>query len=259
MSDAVPGRHISRAHVFACISMFDGGVDLNPENFKAVIAVSSGNSIFVAEKVLSDPFERTSDFRVKHVIGNIGHPGITLMIAPEIPRIKSPSNDFMAVTHADYDYRREDNFTGTSLHLSFTGWKMPVTAQARGFIDQDVHMVESVISVHDNGDWIGDLDIMAIQAGIYAIHIECNCQEPAPRAHQRYTSIDSWNDLLDPPETVAIIRAKGNWAARLAAVSILRQKYPDSRMCVFGQETICWRCLERKWVVEKDSADFLID
>ena len=36
-----------------------------------------------------------------------------------------------------------------------------------------------------------------------------------------YTSVDSWDELLDIPENVGVFRAHGNWAARLEAVSIL--------------------------------------
>ncbi|MCJ1230364.1 hypothetical protein MMC12_007037 [Toensbergia leucococca] len=89
------------------------------------MAISSGNSIYIASVLLSDPAEKTSNIDIKRVIGNVGQPGIVLMVSPQNLRIKPPNRDFRAVTHAEYDFSRRNSFSGTSLHLSFTKWKLP--------------------------------------------------------------------------------------------------------------------------------------
>jgi hypothetical protein len=63
-----------------------------------------------------------------------------------------------------------------------------------------------------------------------------------------YTSIDSWEELLDEPGTVGIFRAHGNWAARLAAVSILsRNEIGGHNFGVLGPEPFCLECLEEEF------------
>ncbi|KAL3433952.1 hypothetical protein BDV09DRAFT_196314 [Aspergillus tetrazonus] len=123
--------------------------------------------MFVAAVVLLDPFEQPAAHEVRRIVGNISQPGISLLVAPEKPRIRSRPNQYTAVLHASYDFKRENNIAGTSLHLSFTDWRFPLEAGGSRTIDQDVLVVE-----HDHDPMAYDLKY-------------------------DYTSIDSWDELLD--------------------------------------------------------------
>jgi hypothetical protein len=53
-----PVLRLSRAEVFACISMFDSGsYNLDPDALQEVFAMSSGNSIYITGSMICDPYE----------------------------------------------------------------------------------------------------------------------------------------------------------------------------------------------------------
>lgn len=248
MSPAKP-ISLTRQWSFACVAYFDSGyTKLDLENLDSVFALCSEDSIFVASSFLLDPFERSEPHRLRRIVGNISHPGITLLVAPEESKIRKPTDQYNAVTHASYDWQRENNFTGTTLHLSFTDWQIPLQAEGYRSIDQDVRIVESVISVLDRGKWVADLDILCIGFDVLTC-IAWEHDRHACETHNLeydYVSIDNWDELLDRPEGVGIFRAHGNWAARLAAVSILSQQGQGHSIAVFGRRNICFKCLEEK-------------
>lgn len=163
-------------------------------------------------------------------------------------KIRPLGNEYNLVEHAAYDGKREDNFKGTSLHLSFTDWTLPL--EVKGVegrtIDQEACIVESVISVLDSGKWVADLDILCIDfEALMKLRVSHQCPaHPNGRADYDYTSLDSWEELLDVPTNVGFFRAHGNWAARLAAVSILCQKGQGHSIGLLGPEKFCLECLD---------------
>jgi len=251
--DVLP--RISRAQAFACIMMFESGnlnITLN-YNLASVMAISSGNSIFVPKALLSDPFENIDEYKFQRIVGNIGKPGITLLVCPQNPRIRGLSDDFRVVRHGRYDFKREDNFKETSLHLSFTDWKLPLDTGTRswGNITKDVHFIESVVSVHDRGVWVADIDLVKDSQKLWRL-VSCGCQDQEAQVSNkssmsmRLTSIDSWDELLDSPKGIGVFRARGNWAARLAAASILgRRSVSDSNSFIVGATAPCLRCAHK--------------
>lgn len=245
-------KALTLQEAFACVAKFESGtVNVEPEDLSTALALCSEDSIFVAAVVLSDPFDTPAPNDIRRIAGNIGQPGLSILVAPQEPQIRKPSFAFNAVAHEPYDFRRENNFSGTSLHLSFTEWKFPLEASTERTIDQDVMVVESVISVLDRGQWVADLDIMGIDfQGLSRIANKCNNKdEHASISHDPnydYFSVDNWDELVDAPEGVGIFRAHGNWAARLAAVSILSQKGQDHSIGVFGSSRVCFKCLEEE-------------
>ena len=244
----VSSNRCSRAQVFACIATFEsGGFNVDPYGMSAVMAISSRNSIFVAGVLLSDPADFSSAMDIRRVVGNVGQPGITLMVSPPNLLVKPPIQDFRAVTHAPYDYKRINKFSGTSLHLSFTKWRQPLTSRHYGIIDQDIFMTEAVVSVRDSGRWVADIDVLAANLGNHALTAECNCHQLQESFSGDFVSIDSWEELLDPPLTFGIVRAHGNWAARLAAVCVWTQKNKTNWPGVVDPKTPCIHCLERKY------------
>ncbi|KAI9802803.1 MAG: hypothetical protein M1833_001402 [Piccolia ochrophora] len=234
--------------------MFESGtLNIDPMELLPVMAICSGDSIFVAGEMLSDPAENHPRFYIRRIVGNIGRPGITMMVAPQNPRVRCASDDYRAVTHALYDNNTEDNFQGTSLHLSFTNFKMPMATGSFGYIDQDVFFIESIVSVHDRGDWVADLDVLAAMSDDVKRSSRCHCGHPTSTFKGAMTSIDSWDELLDPPENAGIVRAHDNWAARLAAYCVLRQRGLAPKAVVVRSNVTCWNC------VEKQKAMFYID
>ena len=221
------GLEVTRAQTLSCIAMFEAGINVHPDGLQHVIAMAWENSIFVTNLLLSDPSDVASAHSIKRITGNVGRPGLTMMVAPNKPQIRAPSNSYRLVNHVDYDGKREDNFKNTSLHLSFTEWNVPLVSSStgdRGAIDQDVFFLESVVSVHDQGTWVADLDVLKLLKDVtqnnrsYDIATEiCDCSEKNP-IEQKVglqkkvpASIDTWDELLDPPESIAIFRAKDNW------------------------------------------------
>ncbi len=246
-------RHMepSRCRSFACIVTLESGQQMGPSDCQGIIAVSVGNSIFVAAELLSDPLDfGACGGQVRRLTGNVGMPGISLMILPQSPlRIRPMSHDLRVVPHLEYDHKRQDNFQGTSLHLSFTNWRRPFDAADHGMIDETIFWVECVVSVHDRGKWVADVDILALENRGYIEPwpLACEC---GGSGDGNMTSIDSWEEILDLPENVGVVRAHGNWAARLAVLAVCRQrKDPSEVFVVRPKDTLCARCLPAQYCV----------
>lgn len=78
---------MTRAQSFACIAMMESGQsNIDIEHTEAVVALCSDNSIFVAGILLSDPTTDNLGMNIRHLIGNVGHAGIVLMISPNEPQ-----------------------------------------------------------------------------------------------------------------------------------------------------------------------------
>ena len=248
---------IRRANALCCIAHFESGIGLgSPEDFEETLAIASGNSIFVLGASISDPFDYVNENVVRRIVGNIGRTGICMLIAPVDPRIKNLGNEYNLVNHTTYDGKREDNFKSTSLTLSFTDWTVPLEVKGGGArtIDQEAYFVESVISVLESGKWVADLDILRID---FERLSKIEMQAPCPGhtdgvADYDYTSIDNWEELLDSPVDVGIFRARGNWAARLAAVSILSQQGHGHSVGLLGPEEFCLQCLHDQYDCSRD-------
>ena len=123
------------------------------------------------------------------------------------------SNDYRIVPRAPYNGKREDNFRATTLHLSFTDWRLPLQTSVRRVIDEAVSLAESVVSVYNRGKWVADLDILGVKwEPVVKIVPGCRCsdEERARSASLPWTSVDSWDDSLDLPESTAIFRGNGN-------------------------------------------------
>lgn len=248
---------LPKLNTLSCIAHFESGtLIMQPEEFEQTLAIASGNSIFVIGVLMSDPFDLVPEDTVKRIIGNIGRTGICLLVAPFEPQIRSLGEQWNLVNHAAYDKKREDNFKSTSLHLSFTDWTLPLEVKGSGAraIDQEANLVEAVISVLDAGKWVADLDILCIDFNALTrleMSHECPGHSDGPSDYD-FTSLDTWEELLDPPKSVGFFRAHGNWAARLAAVSILAQKDQGHSVGLFGPKDHCLDCLNATYDATED-------
>ena len=146
-------KTLSRSEAFACITFFEsGGVDLDPAGFDQVMAVCSGNSLFVSGALLQDPWEIQDGPSIRQLIGNVGKPGISLLVPPASPRVRQLEvGQWRQINHFAFQGLREDAFHATTLHLSFTDAETPVLSGKYGECSAEVSFIESLVSVHDRG------------------------------------------------------------------------------------------------------------
>jgi hypothetical protein len=243
---------MSRAESFACIAMFESGrFNIDPEKLNEAIALCSEDSIFVSGILLSDPALTPSGLSIRHLVGNVGHAGMVFMVSPLDPKVRPVTNDPASVEHCIYDGQCLDRVQGTSFHLSFTPWKMPLDWDTTGEIDQEIFLLESVLSVQDGGTWVADIDVLELEKcrpDVISNEVdECDCPTKTS-SELDIVSLDSWDELLDSPPCIGVFRAFKNWPARLAAASILVQQGKGHCVAIMkGDTSICWNCIEEKY------------
>jgi hypothetical protein len=254
---------LTRQQKFACIaSLESGSYNVNPEELKEVIAISSRNSIFVSKLLLEDPVTLTHIDSITRVVGNVGKTGMVFMVAPQAPRVRQVILDnYQLVTHAPFDGKLEDSFVSTSLHLRFTEFEMPFNVGQRGAIDKDLCLVETLVQVFERDKWVADIDILALydrnNALVRRNGIQCKGCSTAPEIPHQLRSMDNWEELLDTGESlvtleVGVVRAHKNWLGRLAAACVSFQK--GYRTVINPSEGACWQCSNQKdwgWQIQK--------
>jgi hypothetical protein len=247
------GLGFYRTCKFACIAMFESGMhDLRPDQLKNVMAMASGNSIFVAEALLQDPSDQDrSDLPsftgIRRILGTLDRPGTVMLVPPQAPRIREP------------DLR---------------SWKFVHQAA----VDAEVSILETLISVHDGRTWVGDLDVLGSLANKSLRHLTaCQCiKAPEPEIFGRLLaktigpqlkSINNWEEFLCCKENlmhteIGVMRCSNNWIARLAAATLSGGKGYSS--ILIPSCSICSNCSERwvsgqLWIKEKgQNFDLLI-
>lgn len=235
-------------HVFSCIALFETGfMDVDPAAIgEDVIAISNANSIFVACELLLDPTAAAPVVPVERITGNIGKPGFAFLITPPNPKVrKIDYKSWNIIAHEPFDGKFQDSFRSTSLHLSFTGYELPLDVGQRGTRDVPALFIETAVSVYDRGEWIADLDIMKCCRSWAKIRQKRPCahseDEKADMASfLPLVSVDSWLEFLDQPVGNSIVRAHANATARLATAALATQ---HSRKFLIMPEKRCWQCL----------------
>lgn len=246
VSHAFEPLELSRAASFACIAMLESGyINVGAEGLETVIALSSGDSLFVTMPLICDPAYQVLD-RVIRIRGNIGRAGIAMMIPPSQSAQEQENDNWRLVTHARFDGKIKDSFPSTSLHLSFTDFQLAIDTGNRGIRSTELVLLETVISVHDKGQWIADLDVSAcfksklfrpIKENVMCSHTSLEKNAPT----SEIISVDSWSEFLNQPTDAIVLRAHRNWEARLAA-SVLSVAHSNLTV-VFGNQP-CWACGE---------------
>jgi len=237
---------LDRARAFSCIANLESGsFDIDPGLLKQVMAMSTGNSIFVAAPLLCDPSEHPADHEVRRVFGNISRAGISMLIPPKDPRTrKLEPMTWDLINHAPFDGKVEDSFAGTSMHLSFTNYTYPINLGHHGLQDAEAYFIESLISIHDRDRWVADIDPL----GTFDSPLFSRLTSPGscphtigPGKYEGLVSLDNWEELLDGGHMSGVVRAKGNWIARLAATAVgVKLGY---NTVVIG-ESCCWKCVD---------------
>ena len=193
---------------------------------------------------------------MKRILGSIGNAGVSILILPQNPILREPdptSWDLMGID--SFNGRPENAFKQTTLRLSFSESNAPIFDENGGVQDSQISLLESVVSIHDCGQWIGDIDILkSVQSHTYhrlLPQIRCGHEANAIPA-RKFASLESWDEILEPPKESSVIRANGNWTARLATTTVLvhsivnshnpeHQEEPRTVVC---PDSVCWQCLD---------------
>ena len=218
---------------FSCVCYFQcGGLNIRTEDLENAIAVCYHDSIFVAQRLLLDPADtNTNGSPVKRLAGNVGQPGLAILIPPNAPEIRQPDHQSLrVVNYFPFNGRYEDSFEKTSLHLRFTGSTLPVNAcrPQVGEIYQRAFFYETLIQVYDQGVWVADLDVLE---GVkkYRYGWGKLCLEDG-KIVRSLATIDNWDELLEEQPSSTIVRASGNHLARVAIASVLARLGRDFRI-----------------------------
>jgi hypothetical protein len=243
---------LTRSEMFSCIALFESGqYSVSPGSLTSVMAMAAGDSIYISAPLLCDPADCQSSSRVYRVTGNIGKPGIAMLIPPQNPQMSEfDKADWQIVNHDEFDGYEQDSFQGTTLHLGFTEYALPIDTGQHGLRDSEMYFLESVVSVHEHGKWVADLDILGQFRDHSKYRVTPACAHtdgpnsdviPTPSV----TAIDHFSEILDPPEFVGVIRSSDNWLARLAIATLsLQLKHPT----VILSDRFCWDCVLESWV-----------
>jgi hypothetical protein len=189
----------------------------------------------------------------------------------------------MHIEHATFDGQPEDSFRQTSIHLSFTDYEMPVRIrdESRHIIDRPANLVETLVSVYDRRSWVADLGVIKELSGrrhknsdvINLQRLICksangrdtmtDCNSDPCKSipdlvrfletqygyvfYPPMTSIDNWDELLDPPtNSICVVRAQKNWLARLALTCVaLRLEF----VTILLPEEPCWSCCQKMLLI----------
>lgn len=255
---------MTKGDTFALLAAFESGnMDPDPTTLEKVIAMSSGNSIYVASQLLVDPAEwnELTDTSLCRILGNIGRPGIAMLIPPADPMVKQrDSTNWKVINHSPFDGQWIDNFQGTSLHLSFTDYIQPIHTGIHGAKDTEIYFLEALVSVHDGKEWIGDLDIIgsveSAKCNFYQVSSTCRHTAHQLRSFPA-TSMDNWDEFLDNPNAIFVVRAKENWVARLAA-SFLSIQRGHRTVVISHKQPLRWPCIRDKFSLSHSTKSFAV-
>ena len=259
---------ISRGQAFSCIAWFENnGLDIEPTDLQQVMAVSLRDSLFVAEALARDPYDQPKEHIIRRVVGNIGRSGMAFLVSPSNLVSEKPNYaSWRLINHVDYNGLIEDNFRSTSLHLGFTGYELPLDTRDKGFFDVQCFFLETVVRAFDRGKWVADINPLTIyyrtnpwpefkfdESRVKFCQPYCKHNVEQANDFSKLTplsSVDSWNELLDVPSNTYIIKANGNWLARLAIAALESTRLTDTqRTIMVVQDRICWTCIEQESLV----------
>jgi hypothetical protein len=157
-----------------------------------------------------------------------------------------------------FDGTKLRSFGNTSLHLSFTDYHVPIFDGSRGAHDNQVSFIESVISVRDKGEWVADVDPLPLVSWVSRtvphlrkLPAQRTCQHPKDsNANQDIIAVDSWDELLDKPDGIFVVRTGDNWVARLALTLVAYQRFQQTTTTfavTVCPPDVCWTCTQQSF------------
>lgn len=252
---------MDRGQTFSCIALLESGTySLSPASLSSVMAMATGNSIFISAELLSDPSDQASGCEIRRIRGGIGKPGIAMMVSVPKPQIRDSSKDWSLVNHIPFDGRLEDCFYHTTLHLRFTDYTLPIDVGGIGLRDIEIYFLEAVVSIHDKGEWVADLDILrCLKSSLLSTRVcpskhmpegstESFVDPSSPSEDAALVAIDNWAEIFDQPNGCGLVRSTGNWLGRLATTALSVQL--GYRTIVLSRG-LCGSCLFQGWYQTK--------
>ncbi|KAL6918481.1 hypothetical protein FSST1_009976 [Fusarium sambucinum] len=254
-----PSR-MSTCQSFSGIIFFESSFDLQPSQVSNVMAMSTGNSLFIAASLLCDPAKPPRGSRIRHVMGNVGKPGMALLVPPLEPRMMTLGiNQWHLIDRARWDGMTRDSFKENTLHLWFTGKIQEVDVGYSGVQDRELYVLESAVSLYGRrGEWVADLDILKMLQEMPFVYrqehsrakrnsvagpaLACHGKHGPQYRHEDFplVAIDNWAELIQDEQLNCIFMATGNWQARLAATMLCIAQ--GRRVCLLP-DLVCWQCV----------------
>lgn len=112
--------------------------------------------------------------------------------------------------------------------------------------------------MNDAGEWVGDVDILKglrnLELGVGDLTEKCLHDQSFTSAGLKMISIDCWEEILDPPDGVLLLRStpaaldqgrQWQWMVRLAAASIAFSRQYRC-ICLPLDRSFCWTCVVGK-------------
>lgn len=170
------------------------------------------------------------------------------------PMVASSSNTSWRVVNRNiFDGRHDNAFSTTSMHLAFTNWERSMAESGtKGIQDVQLIRMESVVSIRDAGRWIGDVDIIRAlrdeRVSNLRSQVACN-HKTVDAFDTKMISVESWDELRDSHSGNVVVRAHGNWVARLAIAAFLSQGAQKGDFVleniIVCPKKVCWKCTEK--------------
>ncbi|KAL8418594.1 hypothetical protein RB594_001989 [Gaeumannomyces avenae] len=184
-----------------------------------------------------------------------------------------------------FNGEREGAFSRTSMHIGFTDWQAPLFhTESVGQHSSEVSRVEVVVSVRDAGEWVADVNPL-LALGYFGLQqlpwktVQGRAVHDHPQelhgdgekhqnsagreatggdetggeatalsvfARDEMVALESWDQILDLPEGVLVIKSYGNWISRLAIMSVISHhcKLKATRVYICPED-VCWGCVRR--------------
>jgi len=187
------------------------------------------------------------------MLGNIGKAGLVMLIPTTNPMVRDLDLErWRFAEYHEFDGKPDDCFSQTSLHLSFTNYHVPMFKnETSGQQDSSVSILESVISVRDSGEWVADVNILrALEEDkpVYRLDLLKRCGHPENLAPKLpIMSVECWNDILDIPDGKFMVKAHGNWLARLAITAVLANHSKRVKRITICPPSVCWQCVKEEF------------
>ncbi|KAF3095906.1 hypothetical protein TWF102_006891 [Orbilia oligospora] len=97
--------------------------------------------------------------------GNIGKPGVVLLVAPK--SLRHPNHEDTLLADAPFDGELINCFKDSALHLTLTGYELPLELMEGegGARHHETWIFEAATSVHAAGKWIGNINPLELSYG----------------------------------------------------------------------------------------------
>ncbi|KAI1196657.1 hypothetical protein F5X97DRAFT_304374 [Nemania serpens] len=130
-------KSMSTEQLFSCVLLCENSFDITPTRLGNVMAMSSGNSLFIHASLTMDPVHPPRRTKIRHVMGNIGKPGTALLVPPIEPSMLMLGIEkWHLINFSAWDGQVTDCFADSSLHIWFTGFTQEVDIGYNGAQDK---------------------------------------------------------------------------------------------------------------------------